>query len=63
MATYTYRCTVCNEEKDVTHGMTEDPEVTCDACGAKMKKTISGGLTTIFKGSGWAYKDLRKDTK
>ena len=45
MATYTYRCSFCNKEKEIVHRMDEEPEVICDACGSKMKRVISGGLT------------------
>ena len=43
MPTYDYFCSSCNITQEVTHGMFEEPEIKCEKCGEKMKKSISAG--------------------
>jgi len=56
MPAYDYFCPECQKEKEVSHGMFEEVEVLCEECQCKMKKMVSGGSGTIFKGSGWFSK-------
>jgi len=56
MPTYDYFCTNCGFEKEYFHGMLEEPEIICDKCKEIMKKKVSGGVATIFRGQGWASK-------
>ena len=50
---YDYVCPKCGAEKEVNHPMSEDPIIKCD-CGEEMKRKITGGAGTHFKGHGWA---------
>lgn len=49
MAVYTYRCSNCGNEEEVTHGMTENPGVICEGCG--------GGMHRVPQVSAVIYKD------
>jgi predicted nucleic acid-binding Zn ribbon protein len=62
MATYEFKCPdpECNQEK-IEHNfpMSADESTktaTCGRCGILMRKLISGGTATFFKGSGWTPK-------
>jgi len=59
MPIYDYFCERCEQDKEVTHGMNEKPDIICD-CGEIMKKAISKGIQFVLKGSGWTGKDLRE---
>jgi len=52
MATYVYHCYECEYDKDVVHGMTEEPVIVCEECDRKMSKVIRGSNFHL-KGSGW----------
>jgi len=41
MAFYDYRCSKCESEFEVTHGMMEKPRVKCPECGSKASKMPS----------------------
>jgi len=62
MPIYRYVCEECGYETTVMHGINESPEVICEECGAKMKRTI-GRVGIIFKGSGFYITDSRKSEK
>lgn len=32
MPAYVYRCVDCKTDREITHSMTEDPEIYCAAC-------------------------------
>lgn len=51
---YDYKCPKCEDIKELAHPMAETPEIVCDKCNVHMKKIISGGTATIFKGGGWS---------
>lgn len=44
MANYTYKCFDCEQEKDVSHGIYEDVEITCEHCGKRMVKIFKRPL-------------------
>lgn len=58
MAVYDYRCTSCDHVFEVTHGMTERPEVTCPKCGEPATKVFSANGIK-FEGSGFYNTDQR----
>lgn len=58
---YVYYCPSCENEEDHNHGMMEDPTIKCSKCSKVMKKKITGGTATIFKGSGWAGSAIKND--
>ncbi|MDK2785620.1 MAG: hypothetical protein PWQ80_299 [Thermotoga sp.] len=62
MPMYRYVCEECGYETTVMHGINESPEVTCEECGARMKRTI-GRVGIIFKGSGFYITDSRKSER
>ena len=61
MARYDYKCTRCGNVFEVTHGMTERPEVTCPACGGACEKLFNAA-SIEFKGSGFYNTDQRGGT-
>ena len=61
MPLYDYRCTACDEEVEVMHGIHGTGPETCEACGGPMRKALSPPAIH-FKGSGWAKKDAAAAT-
>lgn len=59
MPMYRYICKNCGTEKVELHGINENPEIICDACGNEMEKAI-GRVGIVFKGSGFYITDSRK---
>ena len=55
---YDYFCKKCNIEKEVEHGMTENPEIKCENCGELMKVKISSINGIHFKGQGFTKKNV-----
>lgn len=58
MAVYDYRCTSCGNVFEVSHGMTEHPDVTCPTCGNPANKVFSANGIK-FEGSGFYNTDQR----
>lgn len=56
MPAYDYVCDTCNSSVEVTHGIFEEKNVLCEKCLKKMRKVISGGTGTLFRGQGWVSK-------
>ncbi len=56
MPLYDYRCTECDREVEVMHGIHDSGPERCQTCGGAMRKALSPP-TIHFKGSGWAKKD------
>ena len=54
MAKYDYECEVCLDVREVEHGMTEAPDITCEKCGGDCHKTILCAPRVSLKGTGWA---------
>lgn len=53
MPCYDYRCPACGSLKiDVIHKMTEEPEILCDKCQAKMRIQVEA-TNFLLKGIGW----------
>ncbi len=50
---YDYICPECEAHKEENHSIIEDPKVLCDKCKTVMKRRITGGTGTIYKGNGW----------
>jgi len=59
MPTYDYECTSCGTVREVFHGMSEAPEISCAECGKPSVKKIGGGNGLIFKGSGFYVTDYK----
>jgi putative FmdB family regulatory protein len=54
MPIYSYKCPLCQDKKDVSHGMTDYPKVICDNCNVERIKLMGVGAVT-FKGNGWGH--------
>lgn len=61
MARYDYRCLDCENIKEVTHSVKDDPVVECDVCGSVNTKRLISATRTVFKGTGFAINDLALD--
>ena len=48
---YQYKCDECNDEKEVIHRMTEDPEVICGRCGIRMHR-VPGNVVVNWNTTG-----------
>ena len=62
MPTYDYRCTACDREVEVMHGINDSGPATCQHCGGAMRKALSPPAIH-FNGSGWAKKDAASARK
>ena len=62
MPLYDYRCTECDREVEVMHGINESGPEACQHCGGAMRKALSPPAIH-FKGSGWAKKDAASARK
>lgn len=52
--TYEYQCKACGHEWQAEQKITEEAQKVCPACGEeKAQRLISGGVGTVFKGTGW----------
>ena len=62
MASYTYKCTKCGTEKDISHGMNEKPQFFCDKenCGGAMRKMLPKTLNFVLKGGNWSGKNAKE---
>lgn len=60
MATYNYKCTECEEEKELSHSMKENPEFSCSECGSKMSKMIPKNMNFMLKGTNWSGKNAKE---
>ena len=50
MPSYMYGCPDCDFEAEVRHSIAVDPDVTCESCGAQMKRRPVLGSTPLVKG-------------
>lgn len=58
---YLYKCDTCEEEREVSHGMNEQPVVVCEHCllnfgESKMRRKITAPRI-LFKGE-WETRDI-----
>ena len=66
MPTYNYYCSDCDTHFSYFQKMSESPISSCENCGGKVKRLITGGTGLIFKGSGFYltdYKNSKKSTE
>jgi putative FmdB family regulatory protein len=52
MPTYHYRCTKCEHEFELFHGIRDESTRRCPRCKGKAKRVPAGGAGLLFKGSG-----------
>ncbi len=61
MPNYSYKCSNCQNVLEISHGMNEKPQITCNSCGSNsVSKLISGGTGFILKGSGFYTTDYKR---
>jgi len=63
MPTYNYYCSDCDSHFSYFQKMSESPISSCDNCGGKVKRLITGGTGLIFKGSGFYLTDYKNGKK
>ena len=59
MPTYKYYCSKCDTHFSYFQKMSEPSLSTCEECGEKIERVISGGTGLIFKGSGFYLTDYK----
>jgi len=59
MPTYDYKCKECGITFEVFQKMTDEPIKNCIKCNGEVRRLIGGGLTPIFKGSGFYQTDYK----
>ena len=63
MPTYNYYCSDCDTHFSYFQKMSESPISSCENCGGKVKRLITGGTGLIFKGSGFYLTDYKSGKK
>ena len=63
MPTYNYYCSECDSHFSYFQKMSESPRSSCENCGGKVKRLITGGTGLIFKGSGFYLTDYKDGKK
>ena len=63
MPTYNYYCEKCDMNFSYFQKMSEPSLSTCEECGGKIKRVITGGSGLIFKGSGFYLTDYKDGNK
>jgi putative FmdB family regulatory protein len=54
MPTYEYECGKCHKRFEQRQPITAEPVRECPACGAEVRRIVSGGSGFVIKGSGSA---------
>ena len=62
MPTYAYRCTKCDHQFEIFHGIKDQRPRRCPRCRGRAKRVPAGGAGLIFKGSGFYITDNRSDS-
>ncbi len=63
MPTYEYKCLNCNLKFELFQKITDNPITECPECKGEVKRLISAGAGTIFKGSGFYQTDYKNSGK
>ena len=63
MPTYNYYCSNCDSHFSYFQKMSESSLSTCEECGGKIERIITGGTGLIFKGSGFYLTDYKDGKK
>ena len=62
MPTYSLKCTECQHQFTDVHGMMED-HPPCPECKGKAEVYMTKAPNFVFKGDGWASKDIKEERK
>ncbi len=60
MPIYTYRCESCGHEFEELVLSAKDAPEGCPVCGASVRRTFSGSVGLVFKGSGFYITDYAR---
>ena len=63
MPIYEYICDECGHQKEVFHGMNDNPLTNCNECGKSTLRKLVSASGFRLKGSGWYETDFKKDEK
>ena len=63
MPTYNYYCSDCDTHFSFFQKMSESPISSCENCGGRVERLITGGTGLIFKGSGFYLTDYKNGKK
>ena len=63
MPTYEYTCDKCGKSFEKFQSISSEPFANCPSCDNKTRRSISGGMGVIFKGSGFYTTDYKKKSK
>ena len=63
MPTYNYYCRNCDSHFSFFQKISEPSLSTCEECGSKIERVITGGTGLIFKGSGFYLTDYKDGKK
>ena len=63
MPTYNYYCSNCDSHFTFFQKMSEESLSTCEECGGRINRMITGGTGLIFKGSGFYLTDYKEGKK
>ena len=63
MPTYDYACAACGHRFEVVHGVHGHGPETCPNCGGGPVRKAFAPPTVVFKGSGWAKVDRRREQR
>ena len=59
MPTYQYRCGDCGADRELEHGMSEDPIIECFMCDDNFMRRVPQATSAVFNGSGFYRTDNR----
>ena len=57
---YDYQCKSCDQVHEVSHSISEDPEISCPECGGSCKRLLCTNPSVIFVGS-FPGKDIKRE--
>lgn len=66
MPTYEYQCPSCAKQFEKFESISSEPFADCPQCNISVRRSLSGGMGIIFKGSGFYstdYRDNKADKK
>lgn len=62
MPTYEYECRHCRHKFEVFRSIKEEPLDKCPKCGKSVRRLFGGGMSIIFKGSGFYTTDNKRSS-
>lgn len=59
MSTYIYRCLECQLDFEIQQSINDSPGAKCPKCGKKITHRLIQLPYVVFKGDGWASKEIK----